>query len=98
MAKRPPGLGDAPIQPELHATMNALGRVLDETLNGEKKGEAREWGFVLICFPFTEAEAAKDGGQGRANYISNARREEVVIMLKEQLRRFEGQPDVKGRA
>lgn len=98
MTKQPQRLGDAPIQKELRRTMNALGSVLDETLNGEKKGEAREWGFVLICFPFAEAEAAKGGGTGRANYISNAKREDVVIMLKEQLRRFEGQPEAEGSA
>jgi hypothetical protein len=32
------------------------------------------------------------------NYISNARREDVIMLLKEQLARFEGQPEVSGRA
>ena len=96
MAER---LGDAPIQPELHETMNMLGSVLDQTLNGARgSGRPKEWGFVLICFPFAEVEIAKGGGTGRANYISNARREDVVIMLKEQIRRFEGQPEMQGRA
>ena len=31
-------------------------------------------------------------------YISNANRGDVVIMLKEQLKRFEGQPDLTGHA
>jgi hypothetical protein len=91
-------LGDAPIQAELHAKMNAIAKVLDETFNGKRKGEAREWGFVLIAFPFVEAELAKGGGSGRANYISNAKREDVVTMLKEQIKRFEGQPDISGHA
>lgn len=101
MAKGPrqDRLGDAPIESSLHGVMNALGRVLDETLNGKKqKGEPKEWGFVLICFPFAEAELARGGGTGRANYISNAKRDDVLTMLKEQVKRFEGQPEVEGRA
>jgi hypothetical protein len=78
--------------------MNKLGRVLDGALNGGRKGKDREFGLVLIAFPFAEAEAAKGGGFGRANYISNANRDDVVIMLKEQIKRFEGQPDIEGHA
>jgi hypothetical protein len=37
-------------------------------------------------------------GPGRANYISNANRDDVVTLLKEQIKRFEGQPEMKGRA
>lgn len=32
------------------------------------------------------------------NYISNAVRDDVVVLLKEQLARFEGSPDVTGHA
>jgi hypothetical protein len=88
-------LGDAPIQEELRAKMNAIGKVLDETLNDKR---AKQWGFVLIAFPFAEVELVKGGDTGRANYISNARREDVVTMLKEQIKRFEGQPEITGRA
>jgi hypothetical protein len=91
-------LGDAPIQSELRAKMNAIAKVLDETLNGERKGDAKKWGFVLIAFPFAEVDVAKGGEVSRANYISNARREDVVTMLKEQIKRFEGQPEITGRA
>jgi hypothetical protein len=91
-------LGDAPIQPELHQPMNVLAQAIDKFLNQDKKGDAKEWGFVLIAFPFAEAELAKGGGTGRANYISNASREDVVIMLKEQIKRFEGQPEIGGHA
>jgi hypothetical protein len=44
-----------------------------------------------MVFPF-------DSFDGRANYISNARREDVIVLLKEQLARFEGQPEMKGKA
>lgn len=36
---------------------------------------------------------------GRCNYISNGvDRKDVVTLMKEQIKRFEGQPDVTGRA
>jgi hypothetical protein len=35
---------------------------------------------------------------GRLNYISNAERDDVMTMLKEQLARWEGQPEMKGTA
>lgn len=84
-------LGDAPIQGEFVDIMNDLARALDKLLNGDRRGNDRESGFVLMVFPFEEHE-------GRCNYISNAKREDVVTMLKEQLARFEGQPELRGRA
>lgn len=85
-------LGDAPIEARLHGTMNALAAGLDEILNGDKRGAARETGFVLLVFPFGEKE-------GRCNYISNgADRRDIVVMMKEQIARFEGQPEMSGHA
>lgn len=84
-------LGDAPIDPKVARMMNTIAGVLDETFNGEAKGAARNTGFVLMVFPF-------EGHEGRCNYISNAKRADVVTMLKEQLKRFEGQPDMTGHA
>ncbi len=86
-------LGDGPIDPKLVSMMKAIAGVLDEAFNGDAKGEARQTGFILMVFPFVEA---KEGG--RCNYISNANRADVVTMLKEQIKRFEGQPDIKGHA
>lgn len=91
---KPIKLGDAPIEPKQHGPMNILGDVIDDVLNGDKQGPDRTWGFMLLVFPF----GAKASDEHRANYISNARREDIVILLKEQLARFEGQPDVKGTA
>jgi len=71
--------------------MNEIARLLDSMLNGGRTGTERQTGFVLMVFPFA-------GHGGRCNYISNANRTDVVTMLKEQIRRFEGQPDVEGRA
>jgi len=83
-------LGDAPIDPELHKLMNALAHGIDELLNG-KPPTTKTNGFILMIFPFEDHE-------GRCNYISNAQREDVVTMLKEQVARFEGQPEMKGNA
>lgn len=81
-------LGDAPIEPALYDKMNDLGRRIGAALSDNF---GRKWGFVLMVFPLN------DHG-GRCNYISNANREDVTTMLKEQIKRFEGQPDIEGHA
>jgi hypothetical protein len=89
MAER---LGDAPIEDEHRELMNEIAVRLDRLFNGEAKGADRHTGFILLVFPFGEKE-------GRCNYISNgADRRDVVVMLKEQIARFEGQPEVSGKA
>lgn len=85
-----PELGDAPIEPVYVDMMNGVAKALDETFNGRKTGEERKVGFVLMMFNF--------GDTGRCNYISNAKRADVVTLLKEQLARFQGQPDITGHA
>jgi hypothetical protein len=87
----PERLGDRPIEPAYRQQMNELGRKLDEEFNGKEKGKGRKVGFVLLVFEF-------DKHDGRANYISNANRKDVVTLLKEQIKRFEGQPEIKGTA
>lgn len=90
MAER---LGDKPLEPKFIEQMNAVARALDQTFNGDAKGEGRSTGFVLLVFPFGEAVA------GRCNFISNgADRRDVVTLMKEMIARFEGQPEVSGRA
>jgi hypothetical protein len=85
-------LGDAPIEAEFREKMNAVAAALDELFNGDVKGPARQTGFVLLVFPFGE-------GEGRCNFISNgADRRDIVTMFKEMIKRFEGQPEVEGRA
>lgn len=84
-------LGDAPIERRFHDMMNAVAQTLDRLFNGAARGKDRKTGFILICFAF-------DDDSGRTNYISNADRAGVVAMLKHQIKRFEGQPDVEGTA
>jgi hypothetical protein len=83
------GLGDAPISEEYRRKMNTIAVVLDGLFNDE--ADPKHTGFVLLVFPFGERE-------GRCNYISNAERADVVVLLKEQLARFEGQPEMEGHA
>jgi hypothetical protein len=80
-------LGDGPIEDAYRDDMNRLAHMLDQFFNGEARGADRQTGFVLIVFGF--------GDTGRANYISNADRADVVTMLKQQIARFEGQPEPK---
>lgn len=85
-------LGDGPIEQQYIDQMNQLASMLDELFNGDAKGADRQTGFVLLVFPFDE-------GDGRCNYISNgADRNDIVTLFKEQIKRFEGQPDVRGTA
>jgi len=89
MAER---LGDAPIEQEHRQLMNTIAGMLDEAFNGEARGQDRKTGFVLLVFSFGEKE-------GRCNYISNgADRKDIVTLFKEQIKRFEGQPELKGHA
>jgi hypothetical protein len=85
-------LGDAPIEAKYRAQMTAIAQVLDSYLNGDAKGNDRKTGFVLMVFPFSDHT-------GRCNYLSNgADRNDIVTLMKEMIARFEGQPEVKGRA
>jgi hypothetical protein len=86
-------LGDAPIEPEYIEKMNAIARGLDEIFNGRLKGAERKNGFVLLVFPFGDAQAS------RCNFISNgADRADIVTLFREMIARFEGQPEIKGNA
>jgi len=88
-------LGDQPIQPEFLEMMNITAAALDKVFNGEAKGRDRKNGFVLLVYPFND-EGRTDG---RCNFISNgADRKDLVVLFKEMIARFEGQPEMKGQA
>lgn len=72
--------------------MNGVAEALDSVFNGKARGKDRKTGFILLVFEYGEQE-------GRCNYISNgADRKDVVTLMKEQIKRFEGQPEMKGTA
>jgi hypothetical protein len=95
--QQPHRLGDAPVEAQYHAKMEAVTHVIDEFFNGEAKGGQRKTGFVLLVFPFEEIA---EGGSGRCNFMSNGvDRKDIVVLFREMIARFEGQPDVPpGRA
>jgi hypothetical protein len=85
-------LGDAPIEAEYYAQMNAIAAALDTMFNDDAKHPNKKVGFVLLVFPYGDKS-------GRANFISNgADRRDIVTLFKEMIARFEGQPELKGRA
>jgi hypothetical protein len=84
-------LGDAPVEERYHDQMNAIMLAVDDFLNGKER--PRKTGIVIMMFPYGEDPA------GRCNYMSNgANRKDIVSLMKEMTARFEGQPEVKGRA
>lgn len=83
---------DNEIEAKYEETMNQLARAIDVMFNGGAKGDERQTGFVLLTFPF-------GSNDGRCNYISNgAAREDIVVLFKEMIARFEGQPEMSGAA
>lgn len=85
-------LGDQPIEPAYYDLMKRVAAALDEMFNGDLKAPNKVTGFVLLVFPYGDRS-------GRANYISNgADRRDIVTLMKEMIARFEGQPELKGRA
>lgn len=91
-AQTPPGqrLGDAPVEAEIHRQMGEVMSAINEFIN--PPGGPKKWGVVVMMFPF-------EGFDGRCNYMSNgAAREDIVTLMREMIARFEGQPEVSGRA
>jgi hypothetical protein len=85
-------LGDGSIETKYKKRMEAVASAVDQVFNGDTKGKNRKIGFVLLVFEFNESEK-------RINYISNgADRRDIITLFKEQIKRFEGQPDVQGKA
>ena len=88
-------LGDAPIERKYQEAMQHVARTLDGFFNGDAKGKDRKTGFVLLVFPFNDQGRT----DGRCNFISNgADRNDVVLLMKEMIARFEGQPETEGHA
>ena len=75
---------------ETRRFLNTLASVLDDALN--EGAHPKRTAFVLLVMPFNGPEGA------RTNYVSNAKREDIVNMMKEVVARFEGQPEQKGTA
>jgi hypothetical protein len=76
-------IGSGPVEEKYQNKMGELARAIDHFFN--ENTTERTTGFVLMVFPFNDA--------GRCNYMSNAEREDVIVLLREQLSHFEGMAD-----
>lgn len=74
-------LGDAPVEDKYRDKMRELASMIDMFFNGRGP---RVVGFCLMVFDLGE-------GPGRANYMSNAQRSDIIKLLKEQIAHFEKQ-------
>lgn len=74
-----------PIEGKHRKLMNRVARALDKRFKG--------YGFALFVFDFDRT----DGG-GRVNYISNGRREDMIVAVKEWIARAEGMDPPKSEA
>jgi hypothetical protein len=81
-------MSEQPVEWRWHDFMNRLAPALDKGLNADGN---KKFGFFLAIFPFGDEE-------GRFNYISNADRKDIIVLMKEMIVKFEGQPDQSGTA
>jgi len=83
-----------PVEPEFVEMMNKLARTLDVLFNPQlaKDGD-RHIGFTLLVFEFDNIDG------GRMNYISNAKRADMITAMKELIANFEGRvmPDARNQ-
>lgn len=82
-------LTPTPIEPKYAEIMKALAEGIDGIVNPDP--EHKDTGFILMLFPLA-------GHEGRCNYISNGSRDDIRVLLREQLARFEGRLGDAGRA
>lgn len=74
-------IGDAPVEAHLRHAMFGVAKGIDELFNGNVM--PARIGFALMVFPFNTTD-------GRCNYVSNAKPEDMLVVLKEQVARLEG--------
>lgn len=87
-------LGDAPVSAEYRDMLNKVMAAVDQSFNGTARGKDRKVGIVMLLFPYGEVD-----DNARVNFISNgANRKDLVVLMKEMIARFEGQPEIQGRA
>lgn len=90
-------LGDKPVEARWTDAMNLAMSITDDIFNPGYQEELdptvkRKVGVVMLVFPY-------EGHEGRCNFISNgANRKDLVVLFKEMIARFSGQPETKGNA
>ena len=84
--------GDASVEEEYRQYMITIMKTLDELVNPGQKAPNKETAIVVMMFPYGD-------GPGRCNYMSNGvSRKDMVTLFKEQIARFEGMPELTGKA
>lgn len=78
---------EQPIEPALRELMRDIGRVIGGAINQHTASTGEQYGFALLMFGLAGDE------KSRMNYISNARREDLLTALKEFIARAEGRYD-----
>lgn len=73
---------EQPVQADYVEKMKAILAVMDDFLNAP--GEPKKIGIALLMFPLGEAP------NGRMNYMSTSRREDMICAMKELLAKWEG--------
>ena len=77
--------GETSVSQQYREKMNSIAKALDRQFNGTNQGADRKIGFGLVMFPFGENVA----GTNRVNWISNAKRHDMLEALKELITRWE---------
>jgi hypothetical protein len=72
----PLGPGHAAVEAEVAETMKSIGRLIGGAM-------PESYGFALLIF-------GMNGSGGGMNYMSNARREDMILAMKELIGRMEG--------
>jgi len=85
-------IGETMTQADQKEKARQVAVLLDSYFNGEARGFDRKVGFVLLVFPYSQVSTG-------CNYITNgAERKDMVVLFKELIKRFEGQPEIVGHA
>lgn len=71
-----------PIEDKYHEQMNRLAGILDKYFNDNPEDKK-----IMFCVLVAEAD---NYGGGRVNYISNAKRDDMIAVMKEYIARVEG--------
>lgn len=66
--------------------MNDIAHIFDTHLNPDL--DNKQVGFVILMFDFNKPENISR--EKRMNYISNSKREDIIVALKELVANFEG--------
>lgn len=78
---------EQPIEPALKTVMNEIAKVLAAAMNEATRDTGHKYGFALLMFGLEGDETT------RMNYISNAKRADMLSALKEFIARNEGTYD-----